>query len=182
MFKKILLIGIIVSFVPITSGCSSSSVKSAEQKMKTYNKQIEYVVEQYHRNIEVAKSVEVEILKAIKGEKEIETAIFSNVTIKDDIAKMRKALEKSISTEIEKDEGFEEQYGTLTEKRKKEIRTKSEENVLETLKVYYFLDSKTGVLEQVVQFTTTNGNHCLLSFYWLEGNCYKVEYKDTGGI
>lgn len=187
-FKFFILLVILLLLI---TGCKSTKLEAKKINLEQYNKQVDFLVNQYEKNKIESNKVESIVIEGIFGS-EIDTYSISStcaLEISDNIILLKNeissystylvdlelnSLSAGFAEETSEDDFHVRDKNVLRELILKEIQA--------NIDCYYFLNSVDGILEQSFIIESMNGNHILFSLYWYDGQCFDVSYTLTRSV
>ena len=186
MVKRVFIVLLSLVILLMSTGCSNDAIRDKKLNIERYNQQVEFLMTQY----ETSKT------SAEKFENMLIEGVFSGKIDAQSISSTYASEIKSVMEEVQRDIQDILQYNTDIQISNFSMNPENEGLVIDeeqielevfeelkgSIECYYFLDSNNGVVEQTFLLPNKNGNHGLLSLYWLEGKIFKISYKITGGV
>jgi hypothetical protein len=184
MIKKYgVLIMVILSLFTL-GGCSSEAVANLEAEKNEYNLKADSVKKSYESNKKAAAEVEEDILNYLKSEG-TEPANIKKGNINADSSfensltayktGMMKAIDKSSAEKMLSSKG---NSGITEEAAKKEAA----DEILNSLEIYYFIDTENEQLEQTIIYTANDGSLGMFSAVWESEKCIEANAVNAGGL
>lgn len=188
MKRKTILIVILI-FLVFMTGCNSERIENKKLNINNYNKQVEFISEQYTKSIDKSKKIEKDVIEGLFSNKINAESISSYCSseIKENIRFAFNDINYYVENLIIQEESYQNMLYNA-EENLEEIEFYKEKVGQEILKgikdivtCYYLINGESGVLEQTFIFNLNSGNHGLFSLYWVDGKCFDTTYKTTGG-
>jgi len=166
------------------SGCSNEKMKKLEEDKNENNKQVEIVMNNYESNKNSAVEVEDDILNYLKYTSSEQYNI-QNPNIQNDssfesnMIAYKAHLQENIKAAVDAELLNKQENSGLTEQ---EIKEKTTKEILDSIKIFYFMNTKNEQLEQTVMYKSYDGSHSIFTAIWQSNKCISSNNVNTGGL